>query len=134
MTLAPPLDFGDEACVSIGLGRCRCPLYSISEGLSPDWAISLILFGLVFLSFGGVGHLAFATAINASNFGVRKISFWGMTVVDSFEHSVGVMTLTFQNFYSASPDSVEAVDSLRWAMNLSGRAIGFAETVLPPLS
>ncbi len=57
------------------------------EGLSPDWAISLILFGLVFLSFGGVGHLAFDTAINASNFGVRKISFWGTTVVDSFENS-----------------------------------------------
>jgi hypothetical protein len=27
MTLAPPLDFGNDACVSIGLGRCRCPLY-----------------------------------------------------------------------------------------------------------
>ena len=50
-------------------------LYLIEQvGISPDWAISLILFGLMFLSFGGVGHLAFDTAINASNF----LSLWAI--------------------------------------------------------
>ena len=50
-------------------------LYLIEQvGLSPDCAISLILFGLVFLSFGGMGHLAFDTAINASNF----LSLWAI--------------------------------------------------------
>jgi hypothetical protein len=50
MTLAPQLDFGDEACVSIGLKRCRFRLYWISAMLlipnlnCGDDAFALIVF------------------------------------------------------------------------------------------
>jgi hypothetical protein len=52
-----------------------------------------------------------------------------MTAVDSFASSVGVTSLAFQNFYLAALASEDTLSSLKWALNISGRAIGFLETV-----
>jgi hypothetical protein len=52
-----------------------------------------------------------------------------MTAVDSFASSVGVTSLAFQNFYLAALASEGTLLSLKWALNISGRAIGFLETV-----
>jgi hypothetical protein len=71
------------------------------------------------LSATDVSHLAFDDVVDASKFGLVRASFWGATVVDSFESSA--TSLSVQNFYLA--------EFLQWALNISARAVGFSETV-----
>ena len=76
-----------------------------------------------------VGHLAFEDVVDASKFGLVRASFWGVTVVDSFESSARATSLSVQNFYLVAPAFDDTILSLQWALNISARAVGFSETV-----